>query len=122
MKIQGIDHVTLYVRNVEAVKLYYEQVFDFSCSLILSKGKKHLQLETDTTHLFIAEDSTFTPDFIGQQHISFEVESLEPVVKKLDARGEQYETGMYTGFKTRNYRWCEWRDPEGIRVECVEHI
>jgi hypothetical protein len=23
-------------------------------------------------------------------------------------------------FAHRNYAWCEWRDPDGIRLECVE--
>jgi len=25
-------------------------------------------------------------------------------------------------FKFNNYRWCEWEDPDGIKIECVETL
>jgi catechol 2,3-dioxygenase-like lactoylglutathione lyase family enzyme len=83
---------------------------------------RNLQLEKATVHFFLAEEPTIDADSVNRQHISFEVESLGPVIALLEARGEPYELGQYSGFKSRNYRWCEWRDPAGIRIECVERM
>ncbi|MEM8860943.1 MAG: VOC family protein [Chloroflexota bacterium] len=122
LNLQSIDHVTLIVTDLKAVKRYYEELFGFSITEIFHKESKHLQLEIGTVRFFFTEDPTVSTEMIRQQHISFAAESLAPVIALLEARGEAYTTGTYHGFKTNNYHWCEWRDPAGIRVECVEHI
>jgi len=122
MQLRAIDHVTLYVRDLDAVRPYYEEVFGFSCSELRTEAGRGLQLETDSVHLFIVEAPERDPGSVRMQHVSFEVAELGAVARQLDSRGEAYETGQYSGFRSRNYRWIEWRDPEGIRVECVEHI
>lgn len=61
--------------------------------------------------------------FVAKQHISFEVESLARVIENLNALGiTDYEVGEVGFFVHKNYKWCEWRDPSGIRLECVELI
>jgi transposase InsO family protein len=97
-------------------------VFGFSCSDLQTEEGRVLQLETESVHLFIVEASELDPDSVRRQHVSFEVAELGPVAQELDLRGEAYATGQYTGFRSRNYRWIEWRDPVGIRVECVEPV
>ena len=121
MRPLTIDHVTLYVPDLDAVARYYEEVFGFSCRELAAEVGRTLQLENDAVHLFISEVPKMDPGSVRRQHVSFEVASLQRVFEELDARGEAYETGEYAGFETRSYRWCEWRDPAGIRVECVEY-
>jgi len=121
MDLRSIDHVALYVRDLDVAKAYYEEVFGLSCLELSGQELRTLQLEAPSVHFFVIEDPSITPDFVRRQHISFEVESLAAVVAALDARGEAYELGEYAEFASRNYRWCEWRDAVGIRVECVEH-
>jgi catechol 2,3-dioxygenase-like lactoylglutathione lyase family enzyme len=122
MKLRAIDHVTLQVPDIRVARRYYEEVFGFSCRELSNEGSKSLQLEGGDVHFFITEMPAVDPEVVRRQHISFEVDSLTPVRDLLDKRGESYESGEYSGFRTRNYRWCEWRDPNGIRVECVEHV
>lgn len=54
---------------------------------------------------------------------SFRVKNLNEVIERLGSAGiDDYATGAVDFFAHNNYRWCEWRDPDGIRVECVEII
>ncbi len=122
MRIQAIDHVTLYVGSLDAVAAYYEEVFGFSTRLLPGSGPRTLSCENDAVHFFVVEDPAVPAEFVRRQHVSFQVPSLGPVVALLRSRGEPHETGVHRGFETRNYRWCEWRDPAGIRVECVETL
>lgn len=121
MKIRSIDHVTLIAQNLDAEKDYYQKMFGFSCVEKPGRGGKSLQFEGENVHFFMVEVPKIDPEYVRKQHISFEVESLVPVQEELDTLKVKYKLGHYTGFRSQNYLWCEWRDPEGIRVECVEH-
>ena len=62
-------------------------------------------------------------EFIPKQHLSFRVDSLQDVIETLTRLGEHdYKTGEVNLFKHQNYKWCEWLDPSGIRLECVETL
>ncbi|VAW74569.1 hypothetical protein MNBD_GAMMA15-2023 [hydrothermal vent metagenome] len=62
-------------------------------------------------------------EFLSKQHLSFEVDSLDEVIETLNEAGiSEYSLGEVRFFAHRNYTWCEWRDPNGIRLECVEII
>ena len=121
MEIKSIDHVTLYVKSILNVKRFYRDLFQLSCKEVFNDELLGLSLENESVHFFILEDPNIDPEFVSRQHISFQVEKLEPVIEQLKSLKIQHRTGQYQGFKKRNYRWCEWKDPEKIRVECVEH-
>ena len=121
IQAKSIDHVCLWVRSLSEAKTYYENVFGFVCKP-REGDDLTLMVESANTHFFISEDSNGS-DFISKQHLSFEVDSLEQVIKSLRQMGIfDFEQGEVTFFKHRNYKWCEWRDPSGIRLECVEII
>lgn len=118
---KSIDHVCLWVRSLLEAKTYYEKIFGFECKP-REGDESTLVVESETIHFFISE-VTDEEGFIAKQHLSFEVESLESVIKSLTQMGiTDYEQGVVTFFNHRNYKWCEWRDPSGIRLECVEII
>jgi catechol 2,3-dioxygenase-like lactoylglutathione lyase family enzyme len=78
-------------------------------------------VESPNIHLFISEVRGVSTDFLSRQHLSFEVDNLGHVVSALEEFGiSGYETGEFEMSQHRNYKWCEWRDPDGIRIECVE--
>lgn len=119
IKTKGIDHVCLWVRSLSEAKNYYEKIFEFVCEL-RTDDETTLTVESDFVHFFIRESKN-NNEFISKQHISFEVDSLEEVILSLKALGVSgLEVGNTSVFKNRNYKWCEWRDPSGIRLECVE--
>ena len=122
MQIKAIDHVSLYVSSIQNVKDFYRDLFQLTCKEIKTKSSPVLSLENDSLHFFINEDPHIDPEFVAKQHISFEVDSLEPVIQQLKSLNIPHKIGQYEGFETRNYRWCAWRDPENIRLECVEHF
>lgn len=121
IKLNKIDHVCLWVRSLTETKSYYEKLFGMTCTP-REGDETTLVVESDNIHFFISE----TPEpseFISKQHISFEVESLGVVIDTLDEMGiAGYEVGEVTFFAHNNYKWCEWRDPNGIRIECVELV
>ena len=79
-----------------------------------------LVVETPQLHFFLSQ-SDASPEFLAQQHLSFRVDSLEAAIASLHNLGiTDYETGSVEFFTRNNYRWCEWRDPDGIRLEVVE--
>lgn len=121
IEAKAIDHICLWVRSLTEAKLYYEQLFGFLCTP-KKNDENTMCVESNSVHFFISEKSQ-DDDFIANQHISFEVASLREVIDNLHKAGiNDYETGKTSDFLRRNYAWCEWRDPSGIRLECVEHI
>ena len=118
---KAIDHVCLWVTSLPEARTYYEKVFGAVCRPRQGDDNT-LAVETESIHFFISE-SADDSDFISKQHLSFEVASLEQVIRSLNQMGiSDYEQGEVTFFARKNYRWCEWRDPSGIRLECVEII
>jgi catechol 2,3-dioxygenase-like lactoylglutathione lyase family enzyme len=118
---KAIDHVCLWVESLSEAKNYYEKIFGFTCTP-RDNDENTLVVESDKIHFFICEEKN-GDEFISKQHLSFEVESLEQVINSLDKMGiSDYEQGEVNFFAHRNYKWCEWRDPSGIRLECVEII
>jgi catechol 2,3-dioxygenase-like lactoylglutathione lyase family enzyme len=121
MRIQpkAIDHTYLWVRSLPESKKYYEKVFGIVCRP-REGDPKTLVVESEKVHFFISENDG-NGDFIPRQHLSFEVESLVKVTKHLRKLGiSEYKLGEVSFFSQKNYKWCEWRDPDGIRLECIE--
>jgi len=119
IKVKTIDHVCLWVRSLSEAKVYYEKLFDF-ISTPREGDSTTLVVESEDVHFFLSE-CTDGNAFLSRQHISFEVSSLKQVIENLDASGiSDYEIGEVSFFTHKNYKWCEWRDPSGIRLECVE--
>jgi hypothetical protein len=83
---------------------------------------KMLLFEAKNVHFFLSE-SKANVEFLSLQHLSLQVSDLTDVVSKLEAMEiVEYKIGVVEFFERDNYRWCEWRDPDGIRLECVELI
>ena len=102
-------------------KSILRKLFGFVCTP-REENDTTLVVESDDIHFFLSE-YTDNNAFLSRQHISFEVESLNQVVDNLEALGiADYEIGEVSFFEHKNYKWCEWREPGGIRLECVELI
>lgn len=121
IKTKAIDHVCLWVRSLAEAKEYYQRLFGFVCTPRVGDATT-LVVESATVHFFLSQSGQ--PDeFLARQHLSFEVDSLAQVIENLQALGiSDYQVGEVGFFAQRNYKWCEWRDPSGIRLECVEII
>jgi len=121
IKAKKIDHVCLWVRSLSEAKDYYGKVFNFECRY-RENEQNTLIVESDKVHFFLSEEKMEIL-FLSKQHISFTVESISEVVDNLSKLGiTDYTVGKVDCFKRHNYKWCEWRDPSGIRLECVEMV
>jgi catechol 2,3-dioxygenase-like lactoylglutathione lyase family enzyme len=117
IKTKAIDHVCLWVRSLEETKAYYETLFGFIFSL-REGDESAMVVESQNVHFFISESEP--NEFLSKQHIAFRVDSIDEVVSTLDELNISHNQGEVNFFRYNNYKWCEWRDPSGIRVECVE--
>ena len=118
IELKSIDHICLWVRSLKISKEYYEKLFSVDC-FPREEDDKTLVVESKLVHFFISE-SNEDESFLKKQHLSFEVEHLASVTKHLTKLEIDYSVGEVGFFKNRNYKWCEWRDPDGIRLECIE--
>ena len=115
----GIDHICLSVTDLNRAKIYYERVFGAKCRL-RKNDPKTIIVEAKNVHFFLSQ-TIGNSDFISGQHLSFRVTNLSCIIDELKALEiTEYKTGTVEFFERNNYRWCEWRDPDGIRLECVE--
>ena len=118
---KAIDHICLWVRSLAKSRAYYEALFDLECTeRVDSPGT--LVLESRYVHFFM-QACRGDSGSIGKQHLSFQVDHLNEVTARLENAGiNDFTTGEVRFLKTRNYAWCEWKDPDGIRLECIERI
>lgn len=116
----AIDHTCLQVRSLTSSVDYYQSIFGGTFTP-RANDPLTVAVEIGNIHFFLTRHET-DEEFCSRQHISFQVESLESVVEELKSRNIEFTRGTVSFFKTNNYHWCEWRDPDGIRVECVERI
>ena len=118
----AIDHLCLVVTSLSRAREYYRRLFEFRFTP-RDGDPGTLVAESAQVHFFITEVPDAPPDFVRLQHISFRVEDLDAVKSRLTAAGiTDFRTGQVDFFSRNNYRWCEWRDPDGIRLECVQAI
>ena len=121
IQIKSIDHVCLWVRSISESRSYYEKVFGFECTP-REGDSTTLVVESENVHFFLSEIGKES-EFLSKQHISFEVESLDQAVENIKSLGiTDFSSGEVGFFVHKNYKWCEWRDPNGIRLECIEVI
>jgi len=118
----SIDHICLIVRSLKITRTYYERIFDFSYAQ-RPNAPGTLMVESPFVHFFITEEPEAPSFFLSKQHLSFEVLNINHVINKLEEIVlKEYVTGEFNLFQYRNYKWCEWRDPDGIRLECVQRL
>lgn len=117
-----IDHVNLLVSSLDKSKDYYQRIFGFNI-VPRESNPQTLVVESKYIHFFMTQIEDVPEAVMRNQHISFEVEDLDSVIKALAEMGiTDCKIGEIGFFRHRNYRFCEWRDPDGIRVECIEVI
>lgn len=116
-----IDHVCLIVNNLEESQKYYERILNME-SRKSNTDSKTILLENKEVHFFIIERD-FPREYIEMQHISIQTESIEIKKQELVEKGiTELTMGEFRQFRYHNYKWIEWRDPDGIRLEYVESI
>ena len=117
-----IDHTCLIVTALDKTQQHYQGVFDFAFQPRDGDPNTWV-VESSQARFFFTQVPDAPLAFLRMQHISFRVQRLEEVIERLRCVGvDHFETGVVDFFAHNNYRWCEWRDPDGIRVECVETV
>ncbi len=117
---RGIDHTCLLVSDLERSQRYYETLFNVIC-------KPHpgdtsaLMVESPYVHFFIKKINA-PESFLECQHVSFRVPALYYIIEELKRNNISHKTGIFAHFTYSNYRWVEWQDPDGIRLECIEPL
>ncbi len=117
---RGIDHICLLVSDLERSQRYYEKLFNVVFKPYPGDTST-LMVESPYVHFFIKEINA-PESFLKCQHISFTAPELDYIIEELKRNNISYKTGMFTHFTHFNYKWVEWQDPDGIRLECIEPL
>ena len=120
IETKTLDHINLIVSSLHRTKEYYERVFGFKI-VPRENAPQTLVVESEHVHFFITQIENVPKAVMQNQHVSFGVEALDSIIEALDRLGiTDRKIGEIDFFQYRNYRYCEWRDPDGIRLECIE--
>jgi catechol 2,3-dioxygenase-like lactoylglutathione lyase family enzyme len=144
MKIRHVDHIGINVEDLEAAKVFFVGL-GFT---VMGEAKMHGQLLDEVTGLkdartelvmLQAPDSQFCIEVIkyhqpvaaegihpresnalGMQHIAFQVDDLDGIVKSLRQKGHSLVGSVqnYEGV----WKLCYIRGPEGIIIELAEQL
>lgn len=115
-----IDHTCLLVTALTPAREHFEKLFDFQITQ-RTEVPTTLVVESPSIRFFLNEVLDAPATFLRSQHISFRVDDLEDVIHRLKTAGvKDFRVGQVDFLKHNNYRWCEWRGPDGIRLECVQ--
>ena len=122
IETKRIDHINLIVSSIDRTKDYFERVFGFNI-VPRENNPQTLVEESKHVHFFITQIDNVAETVLQNQHVSFEVEDLDSIIETLAGLGiTDCKIGEIGFFKYQNCRYCEWRDPDGIRIECIEVI
>ena len=117
--LKRIDHTTLFVADLDGFEKHIQAVTGCEVSRLEDDNNVSL-FEQGDVHFFAVEVPA--GDIPKDQHLSFEVSDLEALQDRLNALDVPFETGTFTKFKFRNYRWCEWKIADNVRLEGIELI
>lgn len=120
IQASSIDHTCLLVSNLEKARGYYQALFSLKIRPH-PNADRTLMCEDGNIHFFL-EEVDFPSEFLSKQHLSFRVTDRQKIMDTLQSLGIPFQTGKFEGFEYHNYYWVEWRDPDGIRLECIELI
>ena len=125
--LKGVHHIAVICSNKEAAMAFYHEKLGFPVIRENYRPERDdwkIDLRVnDTTELelFIMKDHPARPsrpEANGLRHLAFRVDSVDRVVKELEAKGiecEPVRTDDYTGEKLTFFR-----DPDGLPLEIHE--
>jgi catechol 2,3-dioxygenase-like lactoylglutathione lyase family enzyme len=144
MKIRHINHIGINVENLEAAIAFFTdlgftlageakmqgELLDEVTGLqgartefvMLDAPDGQLSLEIIKYHEPVDPEGIRPggPNSLGMQHVAFEVEDLDDIVKSLQQKGHSL-VGSVQNYKN-DWKLCYIRGPEGIVIELAERL
>ena len=112
IKASGIDHIVLYVKDVDRSRRFYVDLFGMSVDH-QSPGHVFLRCGSQQFAIFQAADDFETGHELN--HLAFRVE--EGTYE--DITGELKERGIQVSGRSSDDRCVYFRDPDGYRLQIV---
>jgi len=148
--IQGVHHFSFSVQNLERTIEFYTQILgtelqsrsrnkyeDLGSALFGRKwglNQDHADLEIAVMNVggtrveFIEYRDPPTqayhnnPSIAGSAHLAFKVDNIEETRKRLEEAGVEFHAPIHSFMEAGEieWKWCYFRDPDGIILELVE--
>lgn len=131
MKICGLAHVAVFVRNIEVSEAFYREILGFQriwhTINETAEGEERVTFIRNGTMILelvqlvnprIRTDGWF-------DHIAMNVEDIDAVVETLKKKGVEFEEGSYTVAPhvfEYGSKWILFRGPDGEHLELNERL
>lgn len=128
IKINGIAHIALSVRNIESSKVFYKELLPFMGLKLIHESSKSCYHIGGRTGILIqqADDKnegdivSFSQKNVGLHHFCFRLLSRQDVhltSNKLKLMNANIIRGPLEGPWVKGYYYVLFEDPDGIRLE-----
>ncbi len=123
--LEGLAHIGLFIRDIEASKKFYTEKLGFTVvsEAEVPDGTKIVMAELNDMMIEIVQ----LPEYDGGQdgvvnHIAIRVKDIEAAMKDLKEKGIQFETDkpVLLGNVLGGVRYAMFRGPDGERLEIDE--
>lgn len=126
LKLNKVHHIAIICANYKRSKNFYTQILGFKIiKETYRKERKSYKLDLKSGNIQI-ELFTFpkspkrlsSPEARGLRHLAFEVDKLEPIIKKLKSKRVDYEAIRVDEITGKRFTF--FQDPDNLPLEIYE--
>ncbi len=125
VKIKGVSHIGLYIKDVERSKKFYTEVLGFEtiCEFISLEGNKMAFVKSGNLIIELIQHKVWMDRKDGLfDHIAMEVENIEETSEKLKELGIEFEADIYFDDLVfdKGVKYQAFRGPDGEHLEIYQ--
>lgn len=125
VKISGIAHVGLYIKDLERSKSYYTEILGFKkiCEFISLEGNKMAFVQSGNLVIELIQHKNWMNRKDGlYDHIAMQVEDIEEAFEILQKKGILFEGDIYYDSLVfdKGVKYVAFRGPDGEHLELYQ--
>lgn len=127
VKVSGVAHIGLYIKDVERSKKFYTEVLGFEtiCEFVSLEGNKMAFVKSGNLIIELIQHKVWMDRKDGLfDHIAMEVENIEETSEKLKKSGIEFEADIYFDDLVfdKGVKYQAFRGPDGEHLEIYQTL
>ncbi|MCI8550834.1 MAG: hypothetical protein HFI68_09665 [Lachnospiraceae bacterium] len=127
VKVKGVSHIGLYIKDVERSKKFYTEVLGFEtiCEFVSLEGNKMAFVKSGNLIIELIQHKVWMDRKDGLfDHIAMEVENIEETSEKLKGLGIEFEADIYFDDLVfdNGVKYQAFRGPDGEHLEIYQTL